>query len=143
MEVAAKWFCNDDGNIVIDARNATVSLSHIFRWYNGDFGTSAFDSKEVPTLQFIYKYLKDTTAAEVTKKEALKLMLDSLSYSVKWIPYDWTVNEKPQSEDNNNNMNNNNNDDNDNVDDNDDANDDDDSNNNNKEKKEVDDNDSK
>eukprot|EP01108_Squamamoeba_japonica_P003065 TRINITY_DN2555_c0_g1_i1.p1 TRINITY_DN2555_c0_g1~~TRINITY_DN2555_c0_g1_i1.p1 ORF type:complete len:316 (+),score=153.96 TRINITY_DN2555_c0_g1_i1:88-1035(+) len=99
LDTAAVWFCNDSGNVRVDELSMRVHLSHIFRWYSGDFGTRTLDAKNLPTLRFIHARLKDTTDAEKQTKAALGAMIESGLVTVEWIPYDWTVNEKPQSDD--------------------------------------------
>lgn len=89
LDRAAKWFCNEPTNVAIDkATTNSVTLSQIFHWYSGDFGTSNLDSKHKPTLLFIARFITDAQL-----KLDLQSMLDSGDYKIKWFDYNWDVNE--------------------------------------------------
>jgi hypothetical protein len=66
----------------IDAQNAEIHLSQIFRWYSADFGTADTDFKNIPTLEFIYKHLDETTSSQATTKTTLKVSFGSGVYDV-------------------------------------------------------------
>jgi len=98
LDAATTWFCNEPSNVQIELQDGTIRLSQIFRWYSGDFGTSDVDFKNIPTLRFILRFLRDTSKEDAARKEALRLMIDSGSFSVAWLPYDWSANEKGSTE---------------------------------------------
>ncbi len=71
------------GEAKVDATNATIHLSSIFKWYSADFGGNA------GVIDFLQKYLPPHQAADLvrvlktTSKDKVKL---------KYTPYDWSTN---------------------------------------------------
>ena len=79
-------------NFRIDSDGATVHLSTIFKWFGGDFVETywAVDrfadhgEKERAVLNFISRYLPETQRRD----------LESMVFTIKYLEYDWTLNEK-------------------------------------------------
>ena len=85
LEIAAKNFINN-GGVVLNKAEMTVSLSKIFQWYSQDFGGGwmGFGSK-VSVLRYIARFLinKDDAQFLVDHAEHLKVIYQ---------PYDWSLN---------------------------------------------------
>lgn len=85
MDLAAKNFI-DNGGVVLNKDEMTVSLSKIFQWYSSDFGGGwmGFGSK-APVLRYVAQFLEDRDNAQflVDHAETLK---------VTYQPYDWSLN---------------------------------------------------
>ena len=85
MEIAAKNFINN-GGVVLNKAEMTVSLSKIFQWYSQDFGGGwmGFGSK-TPVLHYISQFLIDEDDAQFLINHAENL-------KVTYQPYDWSLN---------------------------------------------------
>ncbi len=79
LDRAAGAFING-GGVVVDPSTRTVSLSKIFRWYRADFGGRD------GVLQFILRYLQDSTARGVVREPQ----------RVRYLHYDWRLNTLPE-----------------------------------------------
>jgi len=66
---------------VVDVASSTITLSKLLDWYGKDFGATKEEM-----LRWVAQYLD-----EEPKQNLLKL-LQSGGYSVKFKPYDWTLN---------------------------------------------------
>jgi hypothetical protein len=85
LDQAARLFINDSRNVAIDERTETVTLSEIFRWYEGDFlGWLRAQGETAPTiLAYIDRYLDDPHARE---------LLAEKRFQIAYAQYDWTLN---------------------------------------------------
>lgn len=92
LDDQSRRFVSSPMGFAIDKKKNRVYLSSIFKWYGADFigiyepdsGYTGLDRKERAVLSFISQYLSD---------EDLTYLKDG-SYKVKYIDYDWTLNEK-------------------------------------------------
>jgi tetratricopeptide (TPR) repeat protein len=75
LDREARKFINDKTKVRLDRSNRTLYISSIFKWFNEDFGD---------VIKFISKYLPedDTEFIEKTKPK------------IKYLNYDWSLNEK-------------------------------------------------
>ncbi len=95
LEAAAYNYINRDGKVRVDVKNETIWFPMIFDWFGKDFidsytDTSLFEGRskiEKGLLSFIYK--------RVTGKK--KEMMRKNNFSIKYIPYDWSLNEQDGS----------------------------------------------
>lgn len=91
----ARSFLSDDRKFRIDRDNDVVRLSEIFDWFGKDFigrygtgdppGRRGEETQAV--LNFIRDYVNDADAAYLAKD----------NYKVKYLKYDWTLNEQPDA----------------------------------------------
>jgi hypothetical protein len=83
LEDQAIHFFAQQRNFRIDRARKTVHLSSILDWFGEDFGGS--DSAK---LDFVSKYLSEAKDREFLRSGGLK---------VKYLDYDWSLNEQPQT----------------------------------------------
>lgn len=90
LDQAARDFLNNPAKVDIDPAKREVALSHIFKWFSEDFVRFAgedwkknYSTDKAGPLAFVCKY---RAPAEC---DALKTQ----SYSVKYLDYDWSLNE--------------------------------------------------
>jgi len=85
MDLAAKNFINN-GGVVLNKAEMTVSLSKIFQWYSSDFGGRwmGFCSK-ASVLRYVANYLIDEDDRQFLADHAETL-------TVTYQPYDWSLN---------------------------------------------------
>jgi len=92
LDDQTRRFLSNPGNFRIDLENGIVYLSSIFKWFGKDFiktyGTDKkFDGHadaQRAVLNFISKYLD----------EDQKLYLSTADYKIKYLGYDWSLNEQ-------------------------------------------------
>lgn len=92
LDDQVKVFLNNPVTFRIDQQNSTVYISPIFKWYGEDFikkftpkaGFGGLNKTEQAVLNFSSRYL-----SEVDKK-----YLAAGGYSVKYLDYDWSLNEQ-------------------------------------------------
>jgi len=85
-------FLSSDKNFSIDKKQRLVYLSSIFKWYGKDFiesykpaiGFKGYRRQERAVLNFISLYLQEED----------RKFLEQGSYSIKYLNYDWTLNEQ-------------------------------------------------
>ena len=85
-------FLSESSNFRIDRNRNRVFLSSIFRWFGEDFmdrfspasGYSGHSSQEKAVLHFISRFMSDQDSN----------YLASGSYRVRYIDYDWTLNDR-------------------------------------------------
>ena len=90
----SRQFLAEPGKFRIDRENKVVYLSAIFDWFGDDFiktyaperGYEARSPKEKAVLNFIGRYLNSEDRA----------FLENDTYAVKYLKYDWTLNEQRQ-----------------------------------------------
>ncbi len=87
LDEAARAFINSPRGMKIEASHSRILLSHIFKWYDGDFGAyvraKSPQGSGSPVLIFIRQYMSDVNRRE----------FDSLhNPSVEFIEYDWGIN---------------------------------------------------
>lgn len=84
LRIVSQAFCEDDGNVRIDAENNVVYLSKIFGWYKKDFGES-----NQQLLESVLSFLRGE------RKEELGKLLDQQnsgkSVKIKYNDYDWST----------------------------------------------------
>jgi GH15 family glucan-1,4-alpha-glucosidase len=79
MTIAGETFINA-GGVQVDPAAGRVSLSRIFRWYGGDFGSTSAEQ-----LRFIAGYLHDRRAREYLERDAGEAR-------IAYQEYDWRLN---------------------------------------------------
>ena len=92
LEDQSKTFLSCQKGLIIDRPKQIVYLSSIFKWYGKDFvgkftpesGFNGFNKKEQAVLNFCSGYLPEDNRTYLTKKQ----------YSVKYLDYDWPLNDK-------------------------------------------------
>ncbi|XP_041114882.1 uncharacterized protein zgc:152951 [Polyodon spathula] len=84
LRTAAEAFLENDGGCQINTAKGEVQLSQIFKWYKVDFGDT--DEK---LLQWILNHMGNSP-----KKKELDALLQAASYTVVYLPYDWSTNGK-------------------------------------------------
>ena len=92
LDDQARKFLADSSKFKIDRRANTVRLSKIFDWFGKDFvknhkprtGFAGHDEQVAAPLNYFSGYLSDQNAA----------YLRGSKYSVKFLDYDWTLNER-------------------------------------------------
>jgi Protein of unknown function, DUF547 len=86
-DAARKFLADPARGMRIDAARNTVWLSHIFKWYGGDFEAieraHGWNGAGSPLLRFARRY---ANAAERGQMDGLK------NPSVKFLEYDWSIN---------------------------------------------------
>ena len=84
LESVTKDFINDATKNRFDRQNKIVYLSKIFKWYPEDF-----EAHSGSLLKYVRKYLSD---------QELARDLESSSYKVEFLEYDWGLNGTPTTE---------------------------------------------
>jgi len=86
FDLAAKNFINN-GGVVVDRGQMTVSLSRIFQWYASDFGGSWMNlfGSVAPVLRWIAQFIQDSDLAQFVDENAEKLQ-------IRYQEYDWSLN---------------------------------------------------
>ena len=93
LDDQSRRFLTDPKKFLIDRDRARVFLSPILKWYGKDFlptyatkkGFSGHDSVKRATLNFLARYLDPDDRA----------YLETGDYEVKYLDYDWSLNERP------------------------------------------------
>lgn len=86
LGASTESFIASDDNVLVLLRSRTVFLSKIFQWYKEDFAPSGED---LDLLQWI------ADNADEEKAKALRGVIDAPgTLSIKWLPYDWNLNEQ-------------------------------------------------
>ena len=75
LEQDAKRFLTAERNVKIDAAKKTVTVSEIFKWFQGDFGGS-----EAAVLAFLGRYIKTARLSEP-------------GWKLRYFSYDWSIND--------------------------------------------------
>jgi hypothetical protein len=92
LDDQARRFLSSDKNFLINKEQSVVYLSSIFKWYGKDFigsyipttGFNGHRRKERAVLHFISLYLQEED----------RKFLEKGSYNIKYLNYDWTLNEQ-------------------------------------------------
>lgn len=85
LELATRNFINN-GSVVLNKDEMSVSLSRIFQWYSSDFGGRWMGlGNKSPILHYIVRYISDESDAEFISKHAKNL-------KVSYQKYDWSLN---------------------------------------------------
>jgi hypothetical protein len=92
LDDQVRTFCSDPDKFRIDRENSEVHLSEIFKWFGEDFilqyGTNGnlegFGEKERAVLNFIMAHVNERDSKYLSRG----------GYRIKYIKYDWTLNEK-------------------------------------------------
>lgn len=79
LEAQAVSFINDKSRNYLDKQNKTLYLSHIFKWYEGDFVRNGEGTEE-----YVAGYLNADDAEFVRNNEI----------TIKYLEYDWGLNEQ-------------------------------------------------
>lgn len=83
LEREARRFLSQSRNLRIDHEAQTIFLSEIFDWYRDDFVSSPSEG----LLDYIALHVDADTAGDLLKAAE--------TYSVSFVPYDWTLNDQP------------------------------------------------
>lgn len=94
LDDQARKFLKNPKKFRVDRKEGRVYLSSIFKWFGGDFtkryGTTKkfkkFGGSERAVLNFVSKYLGPEE----------KQYLQDGTFSIEYLPYDWTLNEQKQ-----------------------------------------------
>lgn len=89
LDREARQFLSEERNVKIDHREKVVLLSSIFDWYKEDFLTwyrDRFPGQKTTLVNYVALYLPPEKAQE--------LRGDAGSYQVRFIPYDWRLNDQ-------------------------------------------------
>ncbi len=89
-----RHFVRQPDKFRIDRRRGRVHISPIFKWFGEDFvsryapsaGFRGHDREERAVLSFLSRYLED----------ADRRYLRTEDYDLKWLDYDWSLNEQPE-----------------------------------------------
>lgn len=92
LDDQTRRFLSNDKNFLINEKQRLVYLSSIFKWYGKDFissyvpttGFKGHRRQERAVLHFISLYLQEED----------RKLLEEGSYSIKYLNYDWTLNEQ-------------------------------------------------
>ena len=90
LDNAARRFVQDPSKIRIDAEKKQLWLSSIFQWFPEDFDSFADEAgkekygKYAGPVEFVSRYL--------TEKDGNSLRAEK--WTLQWLNYDWTINEK-------------------------------------------------
>ena len=79
LEAQAVSFINDRSRNYLDRENGVLYLSHIFKWYEGDFVTSGEKIED-----YVAKYLNQDDAKFVRNNEV----------TIQYLDYDWGLNKQ-------------------------------------------------
>ncbi|KAK2164124.1 hypothetical protein LSH36_68g04032 [Paralvinella palmiformis] len=82
LQMAAEAFLDGDNGLQISMDKKEIKLSMIFKWYREDFGQNVDE-----LLRFLYEYM-----AKGEKKDQLTQLLTDKKYKVRYMSYDWSVN---------------------------------------------------
>lgn len=89
LDREARKFLSEERNLRIDHTQQVVLLSSIFDWYKEDFlrwYRESFPGQKATLLNYVALYLP--------LKKAQELKGDAASYQVRFIPYDWRLNDQ-------------------------------------------------
>ena len=89
LDHEARKFLTEERNLKIDYEEKTVFLSSILDWYKKDFlkwYQSKFPDQKATLLNYVILYLPPDRAEELRKI--------ATSYQVRFIPYDWRLNDQ-------------------------------------------------
>jgi len=94
LEREARSFIGEERNVRVDHDERVVHLSEIFGWYESDYVdwyAEAFPDREASILAYVSRYLSEA--------DAEKLAAGPTEYEVRYIPYDWSLNDQRQPTD--------------------------------------------
>jgi len=83
LNLATMAFLENDDAVEINTEGRQVRLSQLFKWYAEDFGEN---------MEAILRFVATKLTGQ--RKEDLTQLIESGNYSVSYLPYDWTHNEK-------------------------------------------------
>jgi hypothetical protein len=89
LDHETRKFLAEERNLRIDHREKVVYLSMIFKWYKKDFlkgYQNRFPTKEATLLNYVALYLSAEKADELTRSAS--------PYEIRFIPYDWHINDR-------------------------------------------------
>ncbi len=89
LEREARKFLSEERNLRINHKEKTILLSTIFDWYREEFLTwyqDRFPSQKATLVNYMALYLPAEKAKELRGK--------ANSYRVRFIPYDWRLNDQ-------------------------------------------------
>lgn len=95
LDEDTKKFLNSKKGLQVDRSKKTVYLSSIFKWFGEDFvnkyssksSFEGFNQTEQSVLNFVSRYISDED----------KKYLQAGDYSIKYLDYDWSLNERQVS----------------------------------------------
>eukprot|EP00040_Diaphanoeca_grandis_P009777 m.50107 g.50107 ORF g.50107 m.50107 type:complete len:501 (+) comp21213_c0_seq1:199-1701(+) len=83
LRLAGQAFCEQDGNVHLDAATRTLSVSMILKWYRADFGKDKLSMANTVAL-----YLRGDRQTML-----LKWIKEAGDFKIRFIAYDWSSNE--------------------------------------------------
>ena len=89
LDIETRFFLTEARNYKIDHDEKIIYLSSIFDWYEKDFTTwfsAEYPDRESSLLSYIERYL--------TPEKAEELKAVANSYTLRFIPYDWQLNDQ-------------------------------------------------
>ena len=87
LDAAIRFFVREPRNVRIDREAGALYLSEIFKWFEGDFTgwyRSAYGGEEASLAQYVMVYLIDEDRAYLEQQAGVH---------VRFIPYDWALND--------------------------------------------------
>jgi DNA-dependent RNA polymerase auxiliary subunit epsilon len=87
LDQETRKFLSEERNYRIDHEKKAIFLSSIFKWYEKDFLSwyqDRFPKRNATLLDYIALYLSEDKAEELKKNAA--------GYRIRFIPYDWGLN---------------------------------------------------
>ena len=92
LDREARRFVSERRNVFIDDGKKEIRLSSIFNWYEEDFEAeidTPIDKEHGAVLEYIARYLPPDTASRLREVSA--------EYTVVFVPYDWSLNDRLRS----------------------------------------------
>ena len=89
LDRETRFFLTEERNFKIDHDEKVIFLSSIFKWYEKDFTTwyaAKYPGREASLLRYIELYLSPKRTAELKKI--------GNDYSLRFVPYDWRLNDQ-------------------------------------------------
>lgn len=89
LDRETRKFLSEERNLRVDHQEKTIYLSSIFDWYESDFldwYMGRYPEQEATLPNYVALYLSE--------KESTELRRNAGSYEVRFIPYDWRLNDK-------------------------------------------------
>jgi hypothetical protein len=89
LDREARKFLSEERNLKLDHKEKAIYLSEIFDWYRGEFLSwykKRFPGKKATLVNYIILYLPRERADELKRLAS--------SYKVRFIPYDWRLNDQ-------------------------------------------------
>ncbi len=92
LDDQARRFFKDPGKFRVDREEGRVYLSSIFKWFGGDFVKAYGSGKGFPGKGETERAVLNFASNYLDRDE--KSYLEKGGYSISYLPYDWSLNEK-------------------------------------------------